>query len=129
MEYLLAIADRFRRAAPSADYWSLHLVSEKTDELAVRQGVTEPSVLGTSLGAFLTLVRGAGIGYGATSDLSPAGLAAAWERAASWADSHARLGLFDAGLFPRSSLRAEYASPVAEPWESVSLGDKLDLLR
>lgn len=129
MEYLQAIADRFRRAAPSADYWSLRLVREETDELAVRQGVTEPSVLGASLGAFLTLVRGSGIGYGATSDLSAAGLAAARQRAAAWADSHARLGLFDARLFPRSSLRAEYASPVAEPWESVTLRDKLDLLR
>ena len=129
MEHLSAIADRCRRSAPAGDYWSARLVSEETDELAVRQGVTEPSVLGSSLGVFLTLVRGAGIGYGATSDLSAAGLAAAWERAAGWAELHARLGLFDGGLYPRSSLRAEYASPVAEPWESLSLVAKLDLLR
>ncbi|MCO5761155.1 MAG: TldD/PmbA family protein [Chromatiaceae bacterium] len=128
MEYLHAIANRFRATAPSADYWSLRLVSEETDHLAVRQGVTEPSALGSSLGAMLTLVQGGGIGYGATSDLSPTGLAAAWARAARWAERHAQLGLFGADRYPRSSLRADYASPVAEPWESLSLVDKLDLL-
>ncbi len=128
MEYLHAIATRFRATAPVADYWSLRLVSEETEHLAVRQGVTEPSALGSSLGAMLTLVQGGGIGYGATSDLSPAGLAAAWARAAGWAERHARLGLFGAERYPRSSLRADYASPVAEPWESLSLVDKLDLL-
>ena len=127
MEYLHAIATRFRATAPVADYWSLRLVSEETEHLAVRQGVTEPSALGSSLGAMLTLVQGGGIGYGATSDLSPAGLAAAWARAAGWAERHARLGLFGAERYPRSSLRADYASPVAEPWESLSLVDKLDL--
>jgi predicted Zn-dependent protease len=128
MEYLHAIAKRFRATAPSADYWSLRLVSEETDHLAVRQGVTEPSALGSSLGAMLTLVQGGGIGYGATSDLSPTGLAAAWARAARWAERHAQLGLFGTDRYPRSSLRADYASPVAEPWESLSLMDKLDLL-
>jgi predicted Zn-dependent protease len=128
MEYLHAIANRFRATAPSADYWSLRLVSEETDHLAVRQGVTEPSALGSSLGAMLTLVQGGGIGYGATSDLSPAGLAAAWARAARWAERHAQLGLFGADRYPRSSLRADYASPVVEPWETLSLVDKLDLL-
>lgn len=128
MEYLHAIANRFRATAPSADYWSLRLVSEETDHLAVRQGVTEPSALGSSLGAMLTLVQGGGIGSGATSDLSPTGLAAAWARAARWAERHAQLGLFGADRYPRSSLRADYASPVAEPWESLSLVDKLDLL-
>ena len=128
MDYLNAIANRFRATAPVADYWSLRLVSEETEHLAVRQGVTEPSALGSSLGAMVTLVQAGGIGYGATSDLSPAGLTAAWARAARWAQWHARLGLFPADLHPRSSLRADYASPVAEPWEGLSLVDKLDLL-
>jgi len=129
MDYLTNVATAFRRAAPAADYWSLRLVSEETEHLAVRQGVTEPSVLGTSQGAMITLVQGGGIGYGATADLSPAGLAAAWDRAAHWARCQARLGLFDANLYPRSGLGAEYASPLVEPWESLSLMAKLDLLR
>jgi len=128
MEELISIAVPFRRAAAAADYWSLRLVHEETEHLAVRQGVTEPSVLGSSLGAFITLVRGGGIGYGATSDLSPAGLDAAWERAARWAELHGRFGLFPAGLYPRSTLRADYASPVERPWEALTLVDKLDLL-
>jgi predicted Zn-dependent protease len=126
---LIDIAERFRREAPAADYWSLRLVREETDHLAVRQGVAEPSAIGEGLGAMLTLVRGRGVGYGATSDLSPAGLRAAWETAAGWAQAHARLGLFDAALHPRSDTRAEYRTPVAEPWEAVPLAEKIALLR
>jgi predicted Zn-dependent protease len=129
MNELTDIAERFRRSAPAADYWSLRLVREETDHLAVRQGFAEPSLIGNGLGGMITLVRGRGVGYGATSDLSPAGLAAAWGLAGRWAEAHARLGLFDAAVYPRSDLRAVYASPVAEPWESVSLQDKLALLR
>ena len=84
----------------------------------------EPSALGASLGAMVTVVAGGGVGYGATSDLSPAGLRAAADQARGWAQAHARHGLFDAAIYPRSALRAEYGSPVAEPWEAMSLPDK-----
>ncbi len=129
MDQLAEIADRFRSVAPSCDYWTLRLVEESFDHLEVRQGVIEPSALGGSLGAMITVVKGRGMGYGATSDLSPSGLRAAASRALDWAQLHERLGLFAADLYPRSELRAEYRSRVAEPWESVSIGDKLALLQ
>ena len=123
-----AIAARFCAEAPRADYWSLRLVAQETDDLSVRQGVAEPSHLDWSFGAMVTLVIGDGVGYGATSDLSPAGLRAAVERARHWAHQHARHGLFDARLFPRSALQAEYRAPVREPWHSLATADKLALL-
>ncbi|MCG6896701.1 MAG: TldD/PmbA family protein [Thiocapsa sp.] len=129
MERLSEIADRFLTQAPACDYWTLRLVEEDFDHLEVRQGVVEPSRLASVLGAMVTLVKGGGIGYGATSDISPAGLRAATRRAADWAEVHSRLGLFDADIFPRSSTRADYRTPIQEAWVSMSVSDKLDLLQ
>ena len=129
MDRLDAIARTFAACAPACDYWTIRLVAEESEHLEVRQGVVEPSALGSSLGAMVTLVAGGGIGYGATADLSPAGLRAAADRALEWALAHARLGLFDASVYPRSDLRADYRSPVIDPWESMPLADKVALLQ
>ena len=128
MELLSELAERFFTLAPACDYWTLRLAAEESDHLEVRQGVVEPSLLGSSLGAMVTVVQQGGVGYGATSDLSDSGLRAAAARAADWALVHARLGLFDASLYPRSRIRADYRSPVAESWGAMPLADKLELL-
>ncbi len=128
MEQLVELAERFLSEAPACDDWSLRLVEEDSDHLEVRQGVVEPGALVVSLGAMVTVVKGGGIGYGATSDLSLAGLRAAAERAAQWARVHARLGLFDAGIYPRTTTRMDYHSPVLEPWGGMSVTSKLALL-
>ncbi len=128
LEQLDAIAKGFVDTAPAADYWSLRLVDSEDEWLAVRDDVAEPSTLDLSRGALLTVVAGAGVGYGATSDLSPAGLRGAFRQAADWAAAHARLGLFDAAMHPRSALKAHYASRVEQPWTSASLDDKLGRL-
>jgi len=129
MDALEQIAARFAALAPACDYWTLRLVEESSEHLEVRQGVVEPSALGESLGAMVTVVAGGGVGYGATSDLSAAGLRAAAAAALGWAAAHAELGLFAGAIYPRSGLRADYRSPVAEPWDSIGLADKLALLQ
>jgi predicted Zn-dependent protease len=129
MDPLEETATRFITQAPACDYWTLRLVEETSDHLEVRQGVVEPSAIGLSLGAMITVVTEGGVGYAATSDLRPAGLRAAVDTARRWAAAHARYGLFDGAIFPRSDLRAEYRSPVAEPWDALGLADKLGLLR
>jgi predicted Zn-dependent protease len=129
MQQLADTARRFAAIAPAADYWSIRLVADESEHLEVRQGVVEPCALSLGSGAMVTLARGGGVGYAATSDLSDAGLAAACRRAAGWAEAHARLGLFDAALYPRSSARLDYQAPVAAPWASLAVADKLDLLQ
>ncbi len=125
---LQAIAARFAAAAPAVDYWTLRLADETGEGLAVRDDVAEPSSLWRSRGAMITLVAGSGLGYAATSDLSPSGLAQATARALQLAELHAQLGLFAAQLYPRSQLRRRYAPSVHEPWASCSLDAKLGLL-
>lgn len=129
LNQLQSLADGFARAAPGGvDYWSLRLVNETSESLAVREDVPEPAALSLDRGAMLTVVAGGGVGYGATSDLSPSGLRRAFARAADWAALHAERGLFDAGLFPRTAIKADYTSPVIEPWESLGVDAKMDLL-
>ncbi len=129
MDQLTEIAARFRTTAPTADYWSIRLVREETDQLAVRQGVAEPSALGFGAGAMITMVKDGGVGYGATGDLSATGLRAAAERAAHWAALHGRLGLFDASLYPRSDTNTEFRSTTRQPWGAMGVDDKLALLQ
>lgn len=129
MEQLSEFADRFTALAPACDYWTLRLVEDESDHLEVRQGIMEPSRLGSSLGAMITVVKAGGIGYGATSDLSTEGLRLAGERAAEWARIQARLGLFDAASYPRSSTHADYHSPIGQSWKTMTVADKLALLQ
>jgi predicted Zn-dependent protease len=129
LQLLEDAAKRARDLAPVVDYWTLRLVAEESEVLSVRQGVAEPTCIGNGCGAMITLVRAAGMGYAATSDLSARGLSAAFARAAEWADLHARLGLFDAAIYPRSDVREDYATRTAEPWDARSTEDKLALLQ
>lgn len=125
---LAAMAADFAAVAPACDFWSLRLVAGRWDRLEMRQGVLEPATLGRSWGAMVTVITRAGLGYAATDDLSRAGLRNAGRQAREWALLHRQYGLFDASLYPRSRLQAEYAASVAEPWGEVALTDKLRLL-
>lgn len=129
MDRLDQIASSFRRQAPACDYWTLRLVDQASDQLTVRQGVVEPSTLSSTVGAMVTVVDGRGVGYGATSDLSLRGLLAAAEQALSWAGVHGELGVFDAALYPRSAVQADYLSTELHPWDTVPVEDKIGLLR
>jgi predicted Zn-dependent protease len=97
-----SIRGRFRALRSSAPYWSLRYVEETRELLAVRQDTLEPPSLSIDRGAMLTAISAGGYGYCATSDLSAAGLQAALDRAAAWAQatSAASLYRFDAQRMP-----------------------------
>ena len=80
------LEDRLRSVLPAdADYASARHVVERGSHLLVRNGVVEPASASHDEGVMFTVWRNGGIGYGATSDLTDAGLAAAIERASEWA--------------------------------------------
>jgi len=122
------IATRFQAAAPAVDFWSLRLTDGHEQGLSVRQGVLQPVVNRRSIGATVTVVDQSGVGYAATSDLSPAGLRETASRARDWAAYTAGVGLFSADYLHRPGATGRYSTPVAEPWDSVSLADKIELL-
>ena len=97
----------------AADYWSLRWVDEARESYAVRKNVALPFHASRDRGAMATVHAGGGYGYAATGDTTPAGLAAALERAAELARATARFALVDSRTLPRSAARGEYASPAA----------------
>jgi len=121
------VLDRFLALDPSVDFWSLRVVDEWRERLAVRRGVLEPPSVARSVGAMVSVVTGGGSGYAATSDLSGEGLAAALEAASDWARRSAGLALGPVEP-PASAARGGYRSPVARPWEALSAADKVTLL-
>ncbi len=119
----------FREVAPAVEFCSLRLVEEREEHLSVRRGVLQPVTSSLDVGAMVTVVDDGGMGYGATSDLTASGLRRAIDRALAWARETRGRGLVDPALLVREPLVGEFASAVRIPWDSVSLGDKIDLLR
>ena len=119
----------FRENAPAVEHCSLRLVEEREEHLSVRRGVLETVSSSLDVGAMVSVVDDGGMGYAATSDLTASGLRHAVDRALAWARETRGRGLFDPARLIRAPRVGEYASVVRVPWDSVSLGDKIDLLR
>ncbi len=97
--------------ARDTDFWSLRIVEETSETYAVRKNVALPPFACRDRGAMATVYADGGYGYAATGDTSPAGIEAAFARAAAWARATAKRALFDARTLPRPAPRGEYASP------------------
>ena len=106
-----ALPDLASLAPSNVDFWSLRVVEEASENYAVRKNVALPLCAATDRGAMASVYAGGGYGYAATSDLSAAGLRAAFERAAAWARATAKFALLDVATLPRPGARGEYASP------------------
>ncbi len=118
----------FASLRSSAPFWSLRYVEETRETLAVRQDTIEPPRLSIDRGVMLTAITDGGYGYCATSDLSPAGLQAALDRATRVGRSDAReqrVSRFDPQRHARAAGRAR-AQPAAAP--SLSRSELYDLL-
>ncbi len=124
-----AVLQRFRRILPAVDHCSLRLVEEEHDLLTVRRDVLEPVRHTVDRGAMITVHHAGGTGYGATCDLSEAGLRRAAAQAADWARYSAGRGVtdFSAVSMPRSSGR--WSSPVARPFRDRGLAAMVEVLQ
>jgi predicted Zn-dependent protease len=119
----------FRQIVPAADFCSLRFVHERSEMLSVRQNVLQPVITSEDMGAMVTVVADGGLGYAGTSDITLSGLQRAAEYAQNWAQHSAKRSVIDFATIVREPPRGEYSSPEHLPWQSVSLPDKLDLLR
>lgn len=120
----------FREAAPGVRFCSLRYVSERSENLSVRRGVVEPITAADDAGVMITVVDGEGLGYAGTCDLSGEGLQRALGRARDWAARTEARGVMSfSATSLQEALRGDYRTPVAIPWDSVPLRDKIDLLR
>ncbi|HIO22202.1 MAG TPA: TldD/PmbA family protein, partial [Nitrospirales bacterium] len=123
------IEARFSAIAPKADFCSLRLVSERDEYLLVRQNILQPVSTSNDVGVMITVIDRGGMGYAATSDLTEAGLQEAADRAKTWAHRAVGRGLVDHSSIAYPQSVGEYTSPTKQPWDSVSLSEKIDLLQ
>jgi len=107
----------------------LRYVDERSESLNVRQDIVQPVETSVDAGAMITVIDGGGLGYGATSDVSEAGLRRAAEQALGWARRTAGRTVTDFSKVQMPRPQAEWQSPVAKAWDGVSLGEKVALLR
>jgi len=124
-----SVEQRFRGVAPAVDFWSLRLVEERNEEIAVRRGVVLPPQTSLDAGVMVTVADRGGIGYAATCDLTAAGLRRAAEQAVEWAHRSAHQSLLDATQLGAPAPRGEFETPVRIAWDSLPLRAKIDLLR
>jgi predicted Zn-dependent protease len=123
------IEKRFKEIAPKVDFFSLRFVQGRSERVWVRQNILQPVASSFDAGVMVTVHHGGGMGYGATSDLTTAGLRTAVERAVDWAKKTAGRCVVDPAKVPRSGCKGEYETPVKRPWNSMPLKEKVDLLR
>jgi predicted Zn-dependent protease len=123
------IEERFRHLAPQGDFCSLRFVHERSEVLAVRQNIVQPVETSEDNGAMLTVYAGDGMGYAATSDLSLPGLLRAAQQARDWAQQSAGHSVVDFAKIRSAPPAGEYATHALVPWRSISLPEKIDLLR
>jgi predicted Zn-dependent protease len=124
-----SLAERFHQAVPPVDFCSLRYVRERSEYLDVRQDVLQPVATSEDSGAMLTVYDGGGMGYSATSDLSFSGLRHAAAQARDWARLSARRSVVDASQLIVAPPSGAYTSEERQPWHSVPLSEKIDLLR
>ncbi len=117
------------QSPPRTQAWTARLVIENEEWLAVRQGVVQPIVAGENAGAMITVYDAGGMGYTATSDLSPAGLKRASEDALEWARRSAGRLCWDPAQLAPLEARGEFRSTAAKPWASLPLSGKLEMLQ
>ncbi len=121
-----------RRAAgrlpTTTRHWAVRGVHERSESLSVRDDVTEAPSRSQDDGAMVTVVDG-GMGYAATSDLSEAGLAAAFERAHVLARASAGRTVVHYEKIQRSTSSGRYASTVQRSTSTATLPEKLGWLQ
>ena len=118
----------FQLTQPRVDFASLRYHRDQEDSIAVRQDVLQPLTTSRDEGVMVTVHHRGGTGYGATSELTQAGLNAAFARAVLWAERSAKAAVTDFSRLEMSHASGTFRSPIKTPWDSLSLGSKVELL-
>ncbi len=126
---LKELETRFRDISGGVDFCSLRYLRERDELLTVRQDVPQPVQDSDDGGFMITVLHEGGMGYGAGSDLSAAGLKWAFDQALFWAGQTAGRCVTDFSKLSPPCPSDEYAGPEENPWVSTPLEEKFDLLR
>jgi len=124
-----SLKQQFLKIVPKVDFCSLRYLEERSEMLIVRQNIAKPPLLRQEAGAMVTVIDRGGLGYAATSNLTPTGLREAVLQAQQWAQHTRGQTVTNFSKITMPNYRGQYISLVVKPWHSLSLADKLDLLQ
>jgi len=123
------LREPFLKGSRDVAFAALRLVRTREQMIKVRQNVPEPVGNAEDFGLMITLADGRGTGYGATCDLSEAGLRRALDEARRWLFENRRFPLVDFGAADFRHPVGDYPSNASKPWEHLPLKEKIDLLK
>lgn len=135
MKSLIAIAEiarSFAKLAPACEEWSIRLVRRRNEALSVTRGTADPVRRSEDIGAMVSVTARSGdqtgVGYGATCDVTRAGLAAAAGEALAWAKRSAG-HLVAVPKLRSAAVQYDNIATADIPWDSIPMPVKLDRLR
>lgn len=111
-----------------ADWVALRYVDERTHGRTVRNGKPEENSINLDRGVMVEVLVHGHFGYAGTSDLSPAGLQKAFERAQRLAMAGSKNKVFHFDLSTRPPSVGHYRTPYFQGLDSTSLKEFTDLL-
>ncbi len=124
----VGLEERLRQFLPTdVEYASVRLVDETAESLVVERNVVRPPSTLFDVGIMFSIWHDGGLGYGATNDLSDAGLSAAVDDARRWAAATAGIGVISEPPFGHPT--GTYITPVERPILVTDLPDRLELLQ
>ena len=122
------IINEFRQVVPNVEFWSIRLVLDRVESIRVRENIVQPPQLVQRCGAHITLVDSNGFGYAATSELNRHGFSRAIDMALATSRWVVRHGLITPADIPRPTRSGHYQTPVRQPWTSIGMAEKIDML-
>ena len=124
-----ALRQHLNSVATGVEFCSLRFRRQADEMTTVRQDVVEPIQTTVDEGVMVTVYDRGGIGYGATSDLSQAGIAKAFADAKHWAHASAGKSVMNFSDAPRPSGQRQTSTPVQKPYATLGLGERVEKLR
>jgi predicted Zn-dependent protease len=122
------LSNRLAALKLSADWVGIRMVKETVGSRSVRDGQPQRNGKSTSQGAMVEVMVDGQIGYGATNDLSAAGLQAAAELAQQQAMAASRWAIHSLTPAVRPKVVGQYASPFVKPLDALTPAEINDLL-
>lgn len=120
---------QFKGLTPAVDFYSLRIVNETSERIAVRQDVLQPVTTRFERGAMVTVIHRGGYGYAATTDLTGNGLKEAFTKAKAWAAIGAKHPITNYSKLALPVNSGIYRSPCTETPVRLSRRELVELLQ
>lgn len=114
------LRETIKNCPKSGDWWGVRSYSETTQFRMARNGQNAKNQTGTDQGVMVEVLLDGQFGYGATSDLSMAGLTRAFERASTNARAAKKFGLYQFDESVRPKATGSYSSPYLTAIEELT---------